>query len=52
MALDSFDFSTVDIALFAAGSGVSKEYGPKAGEAGAIVIDNSSFLPDGPGRTA
>lgn len=42
-ALDSFDFSTVDIALFAAGSGVSKEFGPKAAEAGAMVIDNSSF---------
>lgn len=42
--LDTFDFSTVDIALFAAGSGVSKEYGPKAGKAGAVVIDNSSFF--------
>ena len=38
-ALDTFDFKGVDIALFAAGSGVSKEYGPKAADAGAIVID-------------
>ncbi|NVJ99708.1 MAG: aspartate-semialdehyde dehydrogenase [Alphaproteobacteria bacterium] len=43
-ALDTFDFTGVDIALFAAGSGVSKEFGPKAAEAGAIVIDNSSFF--------
>lgn len=43
VALDTFDFSDVDIALFAAGSGVSKEFGPKAAAAGAVVIDNSSF---------
>jgi len=43
VALDTFDFSGVDIALFAAGSGVAKEFGPKAGAAGAVVIDNSSF---------
>ncbi|WP_286829712.1 MULTISPECIES: aspartate-semialdehyde dehydrogenase [Kordiimonas] len=42
-ALDTFDFTGVNIALFAAGSGVSKEYGPKAADAGAMVIDNSSF---------
>lgn len=42
VALDTFDFSGVDVALFAAGSGVSKEYGPKAAAAGAVVIDNSS----------
>jgi aspartate-semialdehyde dehydrogenase len=44
VALDTYDFKGVDIALFAAGSGVSKEYGPKAAEAGAMVIDNSSFF--------
>ena len=44
VALDTFDFKGVDIALFAAGSGVSKEFGPKAAEAGAMVIDNSSFF--------
>lgn len=43
-ALDTFDFTGVDIALFAAGSGVSKEFGPKAAAAGAMVIDNSSFF--------
>lgn len=42
VALDTFDFSGVDVALFAAGSGVSKEFGPKAAAAGAVVIDNSS----------
>lgn len=42
VALDTFDFSGVDVALFAAGSSVSKEYGPKAAAAGAVVIDNSS----------
>lgn len=41
-ALENFDFSKVDIALFSAGGAISKEYGPKAGAAGAIVIDNSS----------
>ena len=41
-ALDDFDFSKVDIALFSAGGDISKSIGPKAGAAGAIVIDNSS----------
>ena len=41
-ALDDFDFSKVDIALFSAGGDVSKAVAPKAGAAGAIVIDNSS----------
>ena len=41
-ALDGFDFSKVDIALFSAGGDASKEHAPKAGEAGAVVIDNSS----------
>ena len=43
-ALDDFSFKGVDIALFAAGSGVSKDYAPKAAEEGAIVIDNSSLF--------
>ena len=43
VALDTFDFTGVDIALFAAGSGVSREFGPKAAKAGTVVIDNSSF---------
>lgn len=41
-ALDDFDFSKVDIALFSAGGDISKSVAPKAGAAGAIVIDNSS----------
>jgi len=44
VALDTFDFSDVDIALFSAGSSVSKEFGPKAAKQGAVVIDNSSFF--------
>jgi aspartate-semialdehyde dehydrogenase len=35
-------FKGVDIALFSAGGGISKEYGPSAAAAGAVVIDNSS----------
>ncbi|MFC3052638.1 aspartate-semialdehyde dehydrogenase [Kordiimonas pumila] len=42
VALDTFDPKGVDIALFAAGSGVAKEYAPKFGKAGCVVIDNSS----------
>ena len=40
--LADFDFSKVDIGLFSAGGSISKEYAPKAGEAGCIVIDNTS----------
>lgn len=35
-------FKDVDIALFSAGGSISKEFGPAAVQAGAIVIDNSS----------
>lgn len=35
-------FEGVDVALFSAGSGPSKEWGPIAASKGAIVIDNSS----------
>ena len=42
-ALDTYDFSGVDLVFFAAGKEVSKTYVPKATKAGAIVIDNSSF---------
>ncbi len=41
--LDLFDFAGWDIALFAAGSEVSKVYAPKAAAAGCTVIDNSSL---------
>lgn len=40
--LATFDPAGVDIALFSAGGGVSKEYAPKFAAAGAVVIDNSS----------
>ena len=35
-------FDGVDIALFSAGSGISKKYVPIAVKAGAVVVDNSS----------
>ena len=41
-ALADDSFAGVDLALFSAGSGLSKTYGPKAVAAGAIVVDNSS----------
>ena len=41
-ALDQFDFSKVDIVLMSAGGTVSKEWSPKIGKAGPVVIDNSS----------
>ena len=40
--LATFDPAGIDIALFSAGGGISKEYGPKFAAAGAVVIDNSS----------
>ncbi len=41
-SVDTFDFANADIALFSAGSELTKELGPKAGAAGCVVIDNSS----------
>lgn len=40
--LATFDPTGVDIALFSAGGGVSREYASKFAAAGAVVIDNSS----------
>lgn len=40
--VNEFDFSKVQIALFSAGSDVSKTFAPKAASQGAIVIDNTS----------
>ncbi len=40
--LEQFDFSKVDLCLMSAGSSVSKEWSPRIGAKGAIVIDNSS----------
>jgi aspartate-semialdehyde dehydrogenase len=41
-ALENYDFSNVDICLMSAGGDVSKEWSPKIGAQGAVVIDNSS----------
>ncbi len=41
-ALEHYDFSDTDICLMSAGSAISKEYSPKIGAAGCVVIDNSS----------
>ena len=41
-ALDHFDFSDVDICLMSAGGSVSKEWSPRIGQQGCLVIDNSS----------
>ena len=41
-ALDHFDFRDVDIALMSAGGDISKEWSPKIGAVGCLVIDNSS----------
>ena len=40
--LEQFDFSRMDFCLMSAGSAVSKEWSPKIGAMGCIVIDNSS----------
>ena len=41
-ALDNYDFSDTDICLMSAGGSVSKEWSPKIGKQGCVVIDNSS----------
>src|SRR3984893_8512914 len=41
-ALEHYDFSDVDICLMSAGGAVAKEWSPKIGAAGPVVIDNSS----------
>ena len=41
-ALESYDFSGVDIALMSAGGSVSKDWSPKIAAQGCVVIDNSS----------
>ena len=40
--LEQFDFSKVDFCLMSAGSAVSKEWSPRIGATGCLVIDNSS----------
>src|SRR5438309_4721809 len=41
-ALEHYDFSDTDICLMSAGGAVSKEWSPKIGAKGCVVIDNSS----------
>lgn len=42
--LASFDFAGIDIVLSSPGAKVSAEYSPKAAQAGAVVIDNTSHF--------
>ena len=41
-ALENYDFSDTDICLMSAGGSVAKEWAPKVGAQGCVVIDNSS----------
>jgi aspartate-semialdehyde dehydrogenase len=41
-ALEHYDFSGTDICLMSAGGTISKEWSPKIGAQGCVVIDNSS----------
>jgi aspartate-semialdehyde dehydrogenase len=41
-ALDGYDFSDTDICIMSAGGNVSKEWSPRIGRQGCVVIDNSS----------
>ncbi|HTV70504.1 MAG TPA: aspartate-semialdehyde dehydrogenase [Rhizobiaceae bacterium] len=41
-ALENYDFSDTDICVMSAGGNVSKEWSPKIGKQGCVVIDNSS----------
>lgn len=43
-ALDDFDFSDVDIALFSPGANISKIHAPRAADVGCVVIDNTSYF--------
>ena len=40
--LDTYDFSDTDICLMSAGGTISKEWSPRIGAQGCVVIDNSS----------
>ena len=46
--LTADSFGDVDIALFAAGGDISREYAPIAGAAGCVVVDNSSAFRQDP----
>ena len=47
--LGADSFAGVDVALFSAGASISREYGPVAVDAGAVVVDNSSAFRMDPG---
>ncbi|PLP56878.1 aspartate-semialdehyde dehydrogenase [Mesorhizobium loti] len=50
-ALEGYDFSDTDIAVMSAGGNISKEWSPRIGKQGCVVIDNSSafrYDPDVP----
>ena len=40
--LDDFDFDDTQIAFFSAGGSISADHAPRAADAGAVVIDNTS----------
>ncbi len=40
--LEKSSFKNIDLALFSAGAGISREFAPAAVAAGAVVVDNSS----------
>jgi aspartate-semialdehyde dehydrogenase len=40
--METFDFTGIDLVLMSAGGSVAKEWGPKIGAQGPVVIDNSS----------
>lgn len=42
--IEGWDFQNLDVVLFSGGSTASQHYASKAIEAGAIVVDNSSFF--------
>lgn len=42
LEVDGFDFASVDLAFFSAGSEVSAKYAPIAAAAGCVVIDNTA----------
>lgn len=46
--LTADSFAGIDIALFSAGGGISRDFAPKAAAAGCVVIDNSSAFRQDP----
>jgi aspartate-semialdehyde dehydrogenase len=46
--LTAESFAGVDIALFSAGGGISRDFAPHAVKAGAVVVDNSSYFRQDP----